>query len=421
MSPDPNPDFRPLLCADLELTAPVAPTEIPDDAGLELLVRVQGDPVGTLIVEPSGTSSGIESWCTQARQQFDNAITHHDQPLDAIGSWPRAVVSISTIGKHPLLPTAIRALLDQDYAGEFEIVVVDNAPANGLTPPIVESIGDSRITLVTEQIPGISAARNAAYRYALDSGADIIAFTDDDALADPGWLRNIGAVFAQDRAVGVVTGLVVPGSQMTRAEQLFEEGSGFNKGYVLTVWSTAPDTSGVWALGVKGDGGGMFPWAAGSFGSGNNMAFRVTDMKRIGSFDISLGAGTAAPGGDDLDAFVRFIVGGTTLIYEPRAIVRHFHRDSFDALEKQMFGYGAGLSAYLVREFLALPGAKGPMLKGVFRGVRHMFASDSEKNSSRTGTYPKELARAELKGLMQGPWLYLKSRRQTKKRTSGRV
>ena len=65
---------------------------------------------------------------------------------------------------------------------------------------------------------------------------------------------------------------------------------------------------------------------SGAYGTGANMAFRRSLFHQIGFFDPALDVGTVTNGGGDLDMFYRVIQEGHTLVYEPRAIVRHRHR-----------------------------------------------------------------------------------------------
>ena len=44
--------------------------------------------------------------------------------------------------------------------------------------------------------------------------------------------------------------------------------------------------------------------------------------------------------------FLRVLLSGFKLAYEPGALVWHRHRREAEALRGQMFSYGAGLSAY---------------------------------------------------------------------------
>lgn len=74
-----------------------------------------------------------------------------------------------------------------------EVVVVDNAP-DGEARSICQEIGADLpfgLRFVEEAERGISCARNAAVRAALNNGADFIAFIDDDDYPDPDWLLQL--------------------------------------------------------------------------------------------------------------------------------------------------------------------------------------------------------------------------------------
>lgn len=434
--------FRPLICADLELSDPVAPPEIPEGAGLALVVRLHGDPLGELLIEPSDVASGPSGWALAAVAALQDRIVWHlgidrpgeqlpaqaDELLALVASVddcariarpsqpaPKAAIAVCTIGKHHLLPDCIRSLLQQDYPGNYTLLLIDNAPATGATQAVAAQFDDPRLKVVAQPLPGLSFARNKAIAAASEIGAQFLLFTDDDVIADPRWLPSIIATYQENDQISSVTGLIVPGSLASAAEQLFEEGSGFNKGYRRTVWSMAPIGDPVWALGPRGDGGPLFPFAAGSFGSGNSCSFRLSALKQLDGFDVALGAGTLSAGGEDLDVFVRAILAGQTIVYEPRAMVRHYHRETYADLRKQMTGYGSGLSAFLFRELLYAPTARKALIKAVPGGVRRMFDSSSEKNETRTVDYPKELVKVERIGFLKGPWLYVRSRGRAKR------
>jgi hypothetical protein len=95
--------------------------------------------------------------------------------------------------------------------------------------------------------------------------------------------------------------------------------------------------------------------AAGDYGTGANMAFRRSLFARIGVFDPALDVGTPTRGGGDLDMFFRVLKEGHVLVYEPRALVRHRHRRSMEALRGQIADHGVSFSSYMVRSALAYP------------------------------------------------------------------
>nr|MDT0667760.1 glycosyltransferase [Micromonospora sp. DSM 115978] len=102
-----------------------------------------------------------------------------------------------------------------------------------------------------------------------------------------------------------------------------------------------------------------------------NFAFRADVLRELGGFDEALGAGTPTGGGDDLDAFLRVLLAGHALAYEPAALVWHSHRADLEQLRQQMFNYGSGLSAYLTKYVLAA-GTRRRLLAALPAGVTHL-------------------------------------------------
>jgi hypothetical protein len=140
------------------------------------------------------------------------------------------------------------------------------------------------------------------------------------------------------------------------------------------------------------------------------MAFRADVLRAIRGFDPALGAGTTARGGDDLAAFFDVIAAGYAIAYEPDAVVLHEHHRTFEALRRQTFGYGAGLTAYLTKTVLDHPGRILDLAGRVPRGLRHGLSRRSSKNERLPETTPAELVRRERLGMLAGPVLYLRSR-----------
>jgi hypothetical protein len=155
----------------------------------------------------------------------------------------------------------------------------------------------------------------------------------------------------------------------------------------------------------------LFPFTAGSLGSGANMAFRRAALTAAGGFDVALGTGTRARGGDDLSAFFEVIRRGGQLIYEPAAVIRHRHAREMEALDRQVFAYGVGLTAYLTRCLAEDPRLLPRMVRQLPRAVAHVMRSDSAKNARLVSSYPARLRRRERIGMLLGPLAYARSRR----------
>jgi len=256
-------------------------------------------------------------------------------------------------------------------------------------------------------------ARNTGWRTATGK---IVAFTDDDAVPDARWVEQLAAAFELDPGVAAVTGLVMPSSMAGRAEALFEQYGGFDKGNLPQLWSlrplpvSAPD-------GVRGP---LFPYATGQPGSGNNMAFRREILERVGGFDPALGAGTPTRGGEDLDMFTAVLCAGGGIFYTPAALVRHHHRADLGALRKQIFGYGSGMAAVVTKQFLSGPRPAWRMAHNLPGAFGVLLRPDSVKNQQKEAGFPISLTAIELLGYAAGPVLLAWSRARTRNRRGGR-
>lgn len=119
-------------------------------------------------------------------------------------------VVVPTHRRPDLLRRCIEAVLAQEYpADRVEIVVVeDGGPGDGegVVADLREGRPDARLRYLAVEQGGPGAARNAGWRMA---GGEVIAFTDDDTVPDPQWLRA-GLQAIQDGADAVSGRTVVP-------------------------------------------------------------------------------------------------------------------------------------------------------------------------------------------------------------------
>jgi O-antigen biosynthesis protein len=140
------------------------------------------------------------------------------------------------------------------------------------------------------------------------------------------------------------------------------------------------------------------------------MAFRTDVLRRLGGFDLALGPATPAKGGEDLAALFDVVANGYQLAYVPGAIVYHPHRRDYDALRNQLYGYGMGLTAYLTRTLCERPLRTLEVLGKVPYGLYFTLSPHSKKNAKKAAGYPAELSKMELRGMLAGPWCYLRGR-----------
>ena len=155
------------------------------------------------------------------------------------------------------------------------------------------------------------------------------------------------------------------------------------------------------------------PYSAGAFVAGANFAISRTLLKEIGNFDEALGAGTPSGGGEDLHMFMRIILSGNRLVYEPSAIVSHVHRTDLSELAKQMRAYGSGCTAALTAIVLGNARARRELPPKVISGLLRMLNLSSRVRGNPT--LPTGLIKREIGGFLVGPWVYVKGRRSLRR------
>ena len=424
----------PATVAQIELSDPVTVTHISvADFGLDsedniapavVLVRLHGQPIGTVLVDAPGGRVDESTCAKVAWTSLEEEISEHlaidglpfeapvaARPRDARPQCeqqaaplpdpaPSVTVVVSTRERQALLATCLDALRELDYPN-YDVIVVDNAPTTDLTEQLIAN-KYPEVRYVREDRPGLAAAHNCALREVTGS---IMAVTDDDVRVDRQWLTETVRAFQADTDVACVTGLILPMELQTKAQVMLEAHGDFGKGYQQRVFDLKghrPDDP-------------LFPFAAGQFGSGANMSFDTAKLRAIGGFDQATGTGTVARGGDDLAAFFGVLAKGHRLVYQPTAMVWHRHRRDLESLSNQAYGYGVGLGAYAASAIIAHPATLGQALYRVPTALSYVFRSNSPRNAHLAESdWPRELARLERKGLAYGPIAYGISRWRTR-------
>lgn len=379
---------------DLELTSPArAPT--PAAAGvLRTTVRLQGTPIG--VVETVGAESPLARALARygRRLHAELVVPHPDHTVTP----PTITAVVCTRDRPDTLEGCLDALARLRYPA-FDVLVVDNDPSDDRTRAVALRAG---ARYVREPCPGLDRARNRALA---EASGSVVAYVDDDARPEAGWLAAIARGLASPE-VGAVAGLVLPAELETDAQLLFEDVyGGMGKGFDLRLVSgrTRPT-----------------PLRPETVGTGCNMAFRREVLLSLGGFDPALDVGTATGGGGDLDAFQRVREGGWTIAYRPDAVVRHLHRRSEDALARQLFDNGRGYSAALFAALLRAPGGdRGRVVARYGHWLASWHGRRILRRLAGRERLPLRFLLAELRGAPLGPFLYLKARRDARATTRG--
>jgi GT2 family glycosyltransferase len=374
----------------------------PPYTGVWILVCRSGRPLGSVEIPLTGVVITAAELEHEFRLQLCDAGNREVLDNDAVPLVRASVIVPSNFARPAQLQRCVEHLNQLNYP-DYEVIVVDNRPGNVPRPEV------SGARVVREPRPGISAARNRGIAVAT---GEIIAFTDDDVVVDRRWLRALGERFARQPDVSAVTGLVVPLELETSAQVLFEQsGSGLDRGFVPLTFERAGPFRVLRRAAWSGTENIHSVYLTGEFGLGSNMAFRTSVLRAVGGFDEALGVGTPARGGEDLAMLIKLLSAGHQLAYEPSAIIQHSHRATLAELERQIHGYGVGFTAMLTAVTLRNPRHVIGLAAVIPAWLQSLRDPSSAKNVHRQEDFPRALARAELRGLLTGPFAYLRSRR----------
>ncbi|HEU5332445.1 MAG TPA: glycosyltransferase [Actinocrinis sp.] len=420
-----DPSDAPICVVELELAPPArvraaggtAAPEVAQSGQVLALVRLHGAPLGLVQAQVPEPEHTLEALIDAAHADLAPAIAGHlaedgiediasEQEalgarclrgrIDTLVEAPAVSVVVATRERPDLLERCLTSLAHLEYP-RYEVIVVDNAPTSDRTEHLVRERFASTAAYVREPIRGLASAHN---RGLAEAQGSVIAFTDDDVIADRDWLAALAEGFGAGPDVGCVTGLIVPAELETRAQVMLESTGAFAKGF--TRRHHHADQARVQDP--------LYPFTAGRLGSGANMAFSAQVLRAQGGFDPAVGAGSIARGGDDLLAFFRTAAAGYDIVYTPDALVWHHHRRTERALRDQAYGYGVGLGAYLTAALVHEPGMVPAFLRRVPRGV--VYAFEQSRNEA-AGTAPRRdrLTGLRRRGTLYGPLAYLRSRR----------
>lgn len=235
------------------------------------------------------------------------------------GPEVQLTVVMATRDRPRLLRDALESL-DGALRSGHRVIVVDSASQDSSVGRIAGEMG---ATTVRCDRPGACRARNAGLAC---TETELVAFMDDDCLAEPDWSEAICEAFRRSSATHFITGRILPDSDIVGRAQL---------GVSLHV-SDAPLT---------------FRWGDDpkAMGHGANMAWRSASLRAIGGFDESMGPGAPFRAAEDHDVFWRGLRAGYVGRYEPGAVVRHRQWRNRREQLGAYYAYGIGTGAMEVK------------------------------------------------------------------------
>lgn len=219
----------------------------------------------------------------------------------------KITVILCTFNRCHSLPAALDSVAVQllPDSVSWEVLVVDNNSTDQ-TRAVAEDYCRNfpgRFRYVFEPAQGLSRARNAGIHQAQ---GEIIAFIDDDVIAEPTWLQNLTAPLIDGQWAGA-GGRIVPPPDFSPPDWLTVGGEMDLLGALLPLFD----------LGDQAGEMNRPPYGA-------NMAFRKNMFEKYGNFRVDLGrCGTKLLMGEDIEFGNRLMSAGERLRYEPTAVVQH--------------------------------------------------------------------------------------------------
>jgi len=221
----------------------------------------------------------------------------------------RASIVVPTYTRAGLLPKLLESLVNQDYEGEYEVLIVDDGSGDG-TPEVLGEWSrrfPERIRVFFQRNSGPAAARN---RGAQEAKGRFVAFIDDDCSAEAGWLRSL-----EETLEG--TGAAAAAGTVVNLERTWV-GRYTNRESVI---DHVVSTDGSVAEFITA-----------------NACVRIEIFKEIGGFDEAI----RVAGGEDTDFSLRLRSAGYRIARAQRACVNHSSYQTCVEYLRMIYRHGRG-------------------------------------------------------------------------------
>ncbi|HEY9619211.1 MAG TPA: glycosyltransferase family 2 protein [Crinalium sp.] len=272
---------------------------------------------------------------------------------------PQISAIICTHNRDSYLGAAIDSLLEQDFPGEFEVIVVDNASTDRTREVVEARLPHPRLQYVYEPVTGLSVARNCGAKAA---NSPILAYLDDDAVATPQWLRILYAAYQNNEKLAVAGGKVTLlwATGMEPPQWLSDSLAGNLGAYDLGENVVYIDRPGLTPRGL-------------------NYSIRRTFLDQIGGFDPNLGrVGKNLLSNEELMMTELALEMGWQVAYLPEALVAH--NVAPERMYRSWFlsrSWWQGISECYREQVAGRAGLKQlgrgseRFLRGIYRSIKH--------------------------------------------------
>lgn len=249
-------------------------------------------------------------------------------------------VIINTANRPEVLAKCLDSLMTQSD-NNFELIVVDQSD-NESTKKLV---GKYELKYQKSDIKNLSLSRNLGVQLA---SGEVVAFLDDDAIAEEHWVARIKLAFRNDPEITCLAGRVIDGNSK-QVEVQFQNGIVSEYG---NIYEIRPLEGNEYERGK--DGWYLRPM-------GTNMAFDKKALIKVGGFDEFFEYIH-----EETDVALRLIRAGGKNVYRNKVIVTHFQAKSHNRASKYKlnryaeaknnvyFGMKNGMDGLFVRTFRSM-------------------------------------------------------------------
>ncbi len=209
----------------------------------------------------------------------------------------------------------IKSIYNQDYKGDFELIVVDGMSTDGTYEKLKDLKKKYKFQLYQNPMLNAAAGRNTGIKKAK---GEYTAFIDGDAIAHPDWLTQIKKTFEQNpKVIGVGGPDLLPDESTERSRMI---------GQVMS----SPVAR----------GGKLNPSTQHSLMDENkyvehiptcNLCLKKEVYKKVGMFD------EAFVKGQDLELNYRIKRAGFKLLYSPKIRVVHYRKHHIRSFVRQIY------------------------------------------------------------------------------------
>lgn len=245
----------------------------------------------------------------------------------------KASIAICTYNRVKLLRLCIASINSLSIPKkDFEVLVIDNNSKDE-TAAFCSTISSQypglhfRYILETQQGVGFTRTRGAK-----EATGEIVAYIDDDCLAEENWLSEIVRFYEEHTDAMSTGGRIIPAYLTPVADW-------FGKYF----WGLV----GNYDLGKK-----VFQMTGVRYPSGANMHFRKKAFEQYGYFDGQLGrSGKSLMAGEEKAMYLKLINGNEKVYYLPHVIVHHHvEGNKFDKQYVKRHSMGIGASERLMNK-----------------------------------------------------------------------